>query len=104
LDGIIGFLGSMERELTYIYWDTKNFRRIEEQETLSVHSDVKKGRKKDDIRLKTSVIQIILAFILLAVFLSDKLDIANFAGLVIITAAVDLLILKKQKILDSKNI
>ena len=100
LDGMLSFLGSMEREVSYIFWNTKNFRRIEEQETVPSHVQVAHNQTRAGFRFKTAAIQLILGAGLLAVFLSGKLSMINFIGLVIIAGAMDLLILRKKKILD----
>lgn len=100
LDGMLSFLGSMEREVSYIFWNTKNFRRIEEQETVPSHDQVTHNRMRYGFRFKTAAIQLILGTGLLAVFLSGKLSMINFIGLVIIAGAMDLMILRKMKILD----
>jgi hypothetical protein len=97
LDGMISFLGSMQREAGYIYGNLKDFRKIEEQESRPANQDqIDKRRKKYDFHLKTAVIQIIPAVGLLAVFLSGRLSMINFAGVAIITAAIDLMILRKR--------
>ncbi len=97
LDGMIGFLGSMQREAGYIYGNSKNFRKIEEQESLSENDDqIDHSRKKYDFCLKTAAILIIPVVGLLAFFLSGKLDIMNFAGLALITAAIGLMIFRKR--------
>jgi len=97
LDGMISFLGSMQREAGYIYGNLKNFRKIEEQESLPAnHDQIDKRRKKYDVHLKTAAIQIIPAVGLLAVFLSGRLSMINFVGVAIITAAIDLMILRKR--------
>lgn len=97
LDGMISFLGSMQREAGYIYGNSKNFRKIEEQESPSAN-DTKTGkdRKKSDFRLKKAAILIVPAVGLLAVFLSGKLEMMNFAGLALITAAIGLMIFRKR--------
>lgn len=104
LDGMISFLGSLQREVSYIYWNTKNFRKIEDQETLPAQGRIEKSRKSSSFHLKTAAIQIILAAGLFAVFFSDRLNLINFAGLVIITGGIDLMVLRKRKTLDKKNI
>ncbi len=97
LDGMISFLGSMQREAGYIYGNSKNFRKLEEQESpFTNHEQIGKGRKKYDFRLKKAAILLIPAAGLLAVFLSGKLNMINFVGLVVIIAAVDLMILRKR--------
>ena len=103
LDGMISFLGSMQREVNYIYWNTKNFRSIEEQESASNHDPKPKERKWYDFRLKAVVIQLIVGGALFAVLLSGKLSMINFAGLVIIVGAIDLLILRKLIVIRTEK-
>ena len=103
LDGMISFLGSLQREVSYIYWNTKNFRSIEEQEPAANHDQIPKKRKRYDLQLKAVVIQLIVAGGLLAAFLSGKLSMINFAGLVIIAGAIDLLILRKLIVIRTEE-
>lgn len=97
LDGMIGNLGILQREVSYIFWNTKNFRGEEEK----VPNDGKEYTEKPltAVLKKPSskqiiVIQAFFGVALLAVFLSGILDIVNFAGLMVIAAAVDLLIMR----------
>lgn len=96
LDGMISFLGSIQREVSYIYWNTKNFRRIEEQDACPAHLQTDIKRNRFGFNLKTALIQIFLTIGLVVVFLSDKLDKINFTGFVIIVAAIDLMACRKH--------
>lgn len=96
LEGMITYLGSLQREVSYIYWSAKNFRLSEGQETIPIHDKTEKSGKRYDFRMKTIAVQIILGAGLIAVFLSGKLSTVSFAGLAVIAAAIDLQILRKR--------
>jgi hypothetical protein len=94
LDGMISYLGSIQREVSYIYWNTKNFRSIEAQDAATNQEQAPKCRSTD-FRLKAVVVQLIVVAGVLAVYLSGKLSPINFAGFAIIAGAIDLLTSRK---------
>lgn len=96
LDGMITFLGAMQREVNYIYWNTKNFRMNEARETAPNPVQTEKKGKRYDFRWKTAAVQILLVAGLIAVYLSGRLSTVSFAGLAVIAAAIDLQILRKR--------
>lgn len=111
LDGMISILGMVQREVSYIYWNTKDFRKIEE--SASVEEEIKKeteeiaerkdtllkkpkmARLKTRIPLKPILAQIAIVLGLAAAYLSGTFEMTNFAGLVIIVAGVDLWLMRK---------
>ena len=108
-DGMISMLGTMKREISYIYWEPINFRSQETKESgsnenyagnqdvdhvcMAKVSRFPANDKSDKIKL--IAIQTAAAALLIGVFLSGILDMTNFAGLVIILAGADLLIMRK---------
>lgn len=97
LDGMIGNLGILQRDVSYIFWNTKNFRGGEETEFNDGREYTDKPLTsilKKSPSMKIIVIQALIGAALLAVFLSGILGIVKFAGLAVITAAVDLLIIR----------
>lgn len=114
LDGMAGMLGTLQREVSYIYWDSGDFRKTEQKETCSVYDSAaefqsggreghlkNRGKRQPTGILKKSpaakliAIQAVLAAVLTAAFLSGMLDIVNFAGLAVIAAAADLWLVRK---------
>ncbi len=101
LDGMIGNLGILQREVSYIFWNTKNFRREEEKEFIDGREHADKPLTavlKAPASLKTIAIQAFLGVGLLTVFLSGILEMMNFAGLFVIVAGVDLLIMRTLRL------
>lgn len=107
LDGMIATLGNIQREVGYIYWNKKDFRKVE------VSEPILEERKNQDAAercgndvLKESffikkpnwlialVMQSILVAGLLIIFYSRILEITDFAGLLIIAAGADLWLMK----------
>jgi len=115
LDGMIGNLGMLQREVSYIFCNTKSFRRMEDKETFSEYRGTK-GSLKESIEsrkpsekllsaifkkpayLKAIAIQVIFGAVLTAVFLSGILEILNFAGLAVIATGVDLWIMRALRL------
>lgn len=93
LDGMIGLLGTIQREVSYIYWNANDFRGTEQKETLpdkpENHKSIKAGS------LKIVVIQAFFGVGLIAAFLSHRLELASFAGLIILAGGADLWIMRK---------
>ena len=100
LDGMIGNLGILQREASYIYWNTKNFRGVEEPESNDgrEYTDKPLTVLKKSPSMKIIVIQALIGAALLAVFLSGILEIVKLAGLTVITAAVDLMIIRMLRL------
>jgi len=97
LDGMIGNLGILQREVSYIFWNTKNFRGEEDKEIIDdkEHADKPSAAVlKKPAPQKTIMIQVLIGVALLSVFLSGILEIVSFAGLVVIAAGVDFLIMR----------
>lgn len=99
LDGIIALLGTMQREISYIYWYSGNFRKTEEKAS---YDGERTERNKKHTRLfhgretvKAIAIQAVFGVGLAAAFLSGTLDPVNFAGLAIIAAGADLWLMRK---------
>ncbi|HYE68619.1 MAG TPA: hypothetical protein VEA58_08405, partial [Anaerovoracaceae bacterium] len=101
LDGMIGNLGILQREVSYIFWNTKNFRGEDETEPNDGREYIDKPLAailKKSTSVKIILIQALIGVALLAVFLSGALEIVKFAGLTVITAAVDLLIIRMLRL------
>jgi hypothetical protein len=93
LDGMISMLGTIRREVSYIYWNAKDLRRAESAETgLPYESAADDKRKFNWRRL---AVHIFFIAGLSAVFLSGRIDLSSFAGMVLLAAAADLWIIKK---------
>lgn len=128
LEGMIAILGSMQREISYIYNNSKNFRKIEEKEAQQEDKRPEWNRKEADyeegsiksarsfftkanteipIRAKVNnprsvkliVMQVILILCLIAVFLIGKLENADFVCLTIIAVGIDLLFMRKFQLI-----
>lgn len=93
LDGMISLLGTIQREVSYIYWNAKDFRESEQKETRSDKTE--KEKSMIAASLKTVLIQGIFGIGLIAVFLSHRLELASFAGLTMLAGGVDLWIMRK---------
>lgn len=101
LDGMIGNLGILQREVSYIFWNTKNFRGGEEKESIDNREHADKPLTsvlKRPAPLQTIVIQALIGVVLFVVFLSGILEIVNFAGLIVIAAGVDMLIMRTLRL------
>ncbi|HWQ78332.1 MAG TPA: DUF6382 domain-containing protein [Anaerovoracaceae bacterium] len=103
LDGMIGMLGTMQREASYIYWNTGSFRKAEEtgpaadHYTDSRHGSVKQnacaGKKLPPVKLIG--VQAVFLGGLAATFLSGAFDLVSVAGLAVIAAALDVWLMRK---------
>lgn len=103
LDGMTAILGTIQRDVSYIYWNTAAFRRAEVSETPE-KEDVEKQTAlpwKKTARRKSAAVQVAFAVVLAAVLLSGKLDAVNFAGLAIIAAGLDIWIMRKLRLSGS---
>jgi len=97
LDGMIGNLGILQREVSYIFWNTKNFRREEEKEFIEDREHADKSVAavlRAPSFIKTIAFQAFLGVGLVAVFLSGLLELVNFVGLFVIVAGVDFWIMR----------
>ncbi|MEL7654604.1 MAG: DUF6382 domain-containing protein [Bacillota bacterium] len=114
LDGMINVLGEIQREISYIYWDTNNFRTVGERELQEADpinkaeeaSEEKENtymRSKFNLKMKILMKPLILQFVLftalIAVYILGTLEIESFAGLSLITAGTDLWLIKKMLVL-----
>lgn len=101
LDGMIGNLGMLQREVSYIFWNTKNFRGEVDKESIDSGEPADKSLSslfKKPALLQTIVIQALIGAALFMVFLSGRLEIVNFAGLIVIAAALDMLIIRTLRL------
>lgn len=103
LDGMTGILGTIQRDVSYIYWSTSSFRRTEVSETPEKEDDEKRTALswKKTVRRKSAAIQAVFAAVLAAVLLLGKLDAVNFAGLAILAAGLDIWIMRKLRLSGS---
>lgn len=106
LDGMVSILGTLKREASYIYWNTNSFRKEDNTSRPEYDSPVRdpneKGRtrlgfplKQDARKIKLIAAQAFLAAGLITVFLTGSIELTSFAGLAVLTAGVDLWLLKK---------
>lgn len=95
LDGMISILGTLKREVSYIYWNTKNFRRLEGNESFPEYEKTGWNRKEEKAFMKPLAVQAGFAAGLTAVYLSGTLEFTSFAGLAVLTAGADLWIMRK---------
>ena len=110
LDGMINTLGEFQREISYIYWESKDFRAVEERELHITHTtiEVEEGRKdkenssyktrinlKMQMPLKPLILQIAFIVCLAAVYFSGALEIESFAGLTLLVVGIDLWLMRK---------
>lgn len=95
LEGIISSLGTLQREISYIYWKPVEFRNAEEPAPLY------ESALPDKLHRRTAATAIAIQGVfgagLTAVFLSGALDIVSFAGLAAIAAGADLWIMRKLR-------
>ena len=110
LDGMIGILGSLQREASYIYYNMKDFRAVDEKTACHENQKLEQNPNEVDFRkeknsfkslfnLKESrmiAIQLIFLVGLAIIFFLRLMEIPDFIGLLIICAAVDLSIIKKM--------
>jgi hypothetical protein len=106
LDGMISILGTLKREVSYIYWNTKNFRK-EENKSRPEYGGTEQGQiagdrkglefplKQDARNIKLIAFQVFIAAGLIAVFLFGSFEFSAFAGFSLLTAGADLWLMKK---------
>ncbi len=111
LDGMISTLGTIQREVSCIYWNVNDFRRTEENEMPIVEDDreteemennkdhslkkpvIKKFHQQ--ISFKPLILQMMIILVLITVYLLGALDIMELLGLVLITGGADLWLMRK---------
>ncbi len=93
LDGMIVLLGTIQREVSYIYWNPKDFRGPEHNEEPSDKPEIDKSIKV--VILKTVGMQGFFGIGLISIYLSHRLELMSFAGLTMLVVAVDLWILRR---------
>lgn len=108
MDGMLRILGSMQRDVRYIYSNAVTLRNEDQNSPpREFESENQAGSYwKNSNVWKTAMVQAAFAAGLAAVYLTGKLDVMRFAGLAILAAGGDLwmmqMLIKKWKIVPPK--
>ncbi len=94
LDGMIRNLGILQREASYVYWNPNELRRPFEGSARS-NLEKEEGPHNKKSWRKLAAIHGVLALSLAGIFAAGILDILQFAGLLFVAAAGDLLIVRR---------
>ena len=115
LEGMINILGELQREISLIYWESKDFRTVEEgglhhgENTIEVLSEKEllnrtQILKEVKIPFKSLMLQLALILSLAAVYFSGILEAESFIGLIVLAAGLDLWIMRKNAVFTRKII
>lgn len=112
LDGIRGYLGMMQREISYAFGSNKDFRREENKEGICEHEQIENNNTSNVNApgtnfsertrflsnkkiMKSMYLQLILVTGLAVLYMSGIFDAMEFIGLVVLAAGADLWLIRK---------
>jgi len=109
LDGMISILESLKREVNYIYWNAKNFRKedsnicleydsMERNQNTTDRNGHRFPLKQAARNNKLIAFQVLIIAVLIAIFLFSTIELSTFAGISAITAGADLWLMRKLRL------
>ncbi len=94
LSGMIRSLSNMQREVSYVYWNPDELRKDRENSASPSHERGETDRLERSWH-RPAAIQVLLGLALVGVFVAGALDHVQFAGLVMLAAGGDFMLIRK---------
>lgn len=103
INGMISLLGSIQRDVEYIYWKGKDFRRLEEDGDHETQEPSEKTQNHEEekhpsgrLPIKLILFQILLIIGLAGIYFIGRLEMLQFVGLVITVSGIDFLMIRRR--------